>query len=116
MMKLTSRQALMVAAAVAVLPAPAFAKDNIADRADALAAQANRVQQQAGALANDAATASRDQTNAADRDATEHEDHHGFPWGLLGIVGLAGLLGLKRNDRDGRTGGTSWDGKDPPRT
>jgi hypothetical protein len=108
------RLGLSLAAALAILPAPALAKeDNLAKRAQDIAEQANDVQAQAGALANDAANAdaARDaDTTAARRDGDpdgnaandRDDDHDGFPWGLLGLLGLAGLLGLKRNDRDPR--------------
>lgn len=109
------RLGLTLAAALALLPAPALAKDNLADRAKEIAEQANDVQAQAGALANDAANAdaARDADAVAargDGDADGNgvkddrdDDHHGFPWGLLGLLGLAGLAGLKRNDRDDTT-------------
>ena len=29
---------------------------------------------------------------------THDNDHHDFPWGLLGLLGLAGLLGRKHKD------------------
>jgi MYXO-CTERM domain-containing protein len=108
-----ARLGLALAAALVVLPAPALAKkDNLAERAKDIAEQANDVQAQAGALANDAANAdaARDADASArsgDRDsdgnaATDDGDgHDGFPWGLLGLLGLAGLAGLRRNDRDG---------------
>ena len=106
---------LAAAAALATLSAPALAKDNLADRAKEIAEQANDVQAQAGALANDAANADaardadaraargdRDDVNDADGNGARKDrdgDHDGgFPWGLLGLLGLAGLAGLKRND------------------
>jgi hypothetical protein len=59
-----------------------------------------------GAFAQSAtAPASSDATMAATPDAATAapapvvapvEEHHDFPWGLLGLLGLAGLLGLRR--------------------
>ena len=123
------RLGLAVAAVLALLPAPALAKeDNLAKRAQDIAEQANDVQAQAGALANDAANADaardadaaaargdRDDDGNAARDDRD-DDHHGFPWGLLGLLGLAGLAGLKRNDRDTtRRGDVYTTGGDTPR-
>jgi hypothetical protein len=113
MKPISTKGGLMIAAAIALLPAPALAKDNLAERAQDLAAQANDVQEQAGALANEAANADATREGSADAadlgdgnanrgtNASARDDGDGFPWGLLGLLGLAGLLGLKRNDRDG---------------
>jgi MYXO-CTERM domain-containing protein len=101
-------RAVVAAAALALLPAPALAKDNLADRAKAVAEQANEVQERAGALANEVANAdaARDaRDDRADRDdrngnrsADDDDDGDGGNWGLLGLLGLAGLLGLRRRD------------------
>jgi MYXO-CTERM domain-containing protein len=99
-------QALAAAAIFAFAPA-AYAKDDVKERAAELAEQANDVQQQAGALANEVANAEdadadadADAANAADNvRAADDGDGDGFDWGLLGLLGLAGLLGLKRDDR-----------------
>jgi MYXO-CTERM domain-containing protein len=100
------RPALIAAATLALLPAPAMAKDDLADRANQLAEQANEVQAKAGELANDAVTADAardgDRAQAGDREgataasAREEDDGDGGNWGLLGLLGLAGLLGLRR--------------------
>jgi|GEM_PF-2897047 len=103
-------RAVVAAVALALLPAPALAKDDLADRAKAVAEQANEVQERAGALANEAANADaardarddrgdRDDRNgnrSADDDGDDDGD--GGNWGLLGLLGLAGLLGLRRRD------------------
>jgi MYXO-CTERM domain-containing protein len=103
MIKVPPGRVLFAVAALAILPAPALAKDDLADRANALAEQANDVQARAGALANEArdAQAERDGT-VRDDDAvagTRDRDDHDFPWGILGLLGLAGLFGLQRPGR-----------------
>lgn len=114
MSKLSFRGALASAALIA-LAAPAWAQDDLADKANELAEQANDVQAQAGALANEAlsAEAARDADRERDRDGRDgvdgavansvdgddDGDDDSGKWGLLGLLGLAGLLGLrKKND------------------
>lgn len=110
MRKLSFRGALASAALVA-LAAPAWAQDDLADKANELAEQANDVQARAGALANEAldAEAARDSDRDRDRDGVDGAvansvddddgDDDSGKWGLLGLLGLAGLLGLrKKND------------------
>jgi len=104
-------RAVMAAVALALLPAPALAKDDLADRAKAVAEQANEVQERAGALANEAANADAardardDDADRSDRNGNrttdgddDDDDGDGGNWGLLGLLGLAGLLGLRRRD------------------
>lgn len=112
MRRLPLRGALASAALLA-LAAPALAQDDLADKANALAEQANDVQERAGALANEAleADAAREgdrrdgvdgaAANAAD--AVDDGDDDGGDsgrWGLLGLLGLAGLLGLRKKADD----------------
>jgi hypothetical protein len=104
MIRVKTGRVLFAFAALATLSAPAIAKDDLADRANKLAEQANDVQAQAGALANEAIEAKADRD--ADRDGTvvtrdgtvvdRDRDDNDFPWGILGLLGLAGLLGLRR--------------------
>lgn len=108
MRALSISTALAAAAALALSPVPAFAQEDVADRAKELAEQANDVQEEARALANDAANAEAEDDLARNGDglnATDgvdgDRDDDGFPWGLLGLLGLAGLLGLKKPDRPG---------------
>ncbi|MGZ8997469.1 MAG: WGxxGxxG family protein [Allosphingosinicella sp.] len=97
--------ALLGAAALALAPAPAFAQEDLSERANELAEQANDVQAQAGALANEAAAAEGREADRADVARNDYEansgrdDDDGFPWGILGLLGLAGLLGLRKADR-----------------
>lgn len=90
--------ALLAAAALAALPAPAFAQtEEVAEQANAVAAQAQELQDEANALTETINETDDDTTAAGDRELGDDEDD-GFPWGLLGLLGLAGLLGLKRKD------------------
>jgi MYXO-CTERM domain-containing protein len=117
MRHLSLRGALASAALLAVA-APALAQDDLAEKAKEVAEQANDVQAQAGALANEAlnAEAARDSERNGDRDRRDgvdgaaanaaddagdgDDDGDSGKWGLLGLLGLAGLLGLrKRNDQ-----------------
>jgi hypothetical protein len=98
--------ALATAAFVNLAPTAALAQEDVKERAAEIAEQANDVQQQAGALANDVANAQDlgEGSNDAPDDgrvttADGDGDDDGFDWGLLGLLGLAGLLGLKKNDR-----------------
>jgi MYXO-CTERM domain-containing protein len=102
----------LASAALLALAGPAFAKGDLADKANELAEQANDVQAQAGALANEALNAEAARDADRDRDgrdgvdgavANSVDDDDGDDdsgkWGLLGLLGLAGLLGLrKKND------------------
>lgn len=106
-----SLKAALLGAAFALSAAPALAQEDVKERAEELAQQANDVQAQAGALANEVANAENETAaRAADgedgargeageaRAATDDGEDDGFDWGLLGLLGLAGLLGLKRRD------------------
>jgi MYXO-CTERM domain-containing protein len=98
---------LAAAAAFAAAPVAAFAQEDVKERAAEIAEQANDVQQQAGALANDIAetetAATGDGADRADGEGNTVDDRDGDDgdsgnWGLLGLLGLAGLLGLRRRD------------------
>lgn len=100
---------LIGAALIALPAAPALAQEDVKERAAEIAEQANDVQAQAGALANEVANSenelrARDEDDRGEGDRNEAAasardgDDDGFDWGLLGLLGLAGLLGLKRND------------------
>jgi opacity protein-like surface antigen len=106
-----ARNALAATALLALSPSAAFAQEDVKERVQDLAEQANEVQQSAGELANEVANAQDTRDGEAARagdtdadgnraEAREGRDHDGdgFDWGLLGLLGLAGLLGLKRRD------------------
>ncbi|HEX9955364.1 MAG TPA: hypothetical protein VGB48_09155 [Allosphingosinicella sp.] len=104
------KQALLAAAAFALLPTAASAQSDVKERAEELSDQANEMQQEAQELANDATATrapreeDRDGVTAIDgnrADAGERDgDDDSGKWGLLGLLGLAGLLGLKRRDNN----------------
>ena len=103
-MRHSSLRTALASAAILALAAPAWAQDDLADKANELAEQANDVQARAGALANEATArdaeregAAADAANAAGiADGDDDDDGDGGRWGLLGLLGLAGLLGLRK--------------------
>jgi len=85
----TGKKWIVMAAAVASLPAVAWAQNDLAEKADQVTQEAQEVQQQADDLANSQGT-----------QYAAREEDDGFDWGLLGLLGLAGLLGLRKKDDD----------------
>ena len=96
-----SRHALIAGALLAMPVAATAQTEEVADQANAVAEQAQELQQEANRLTNVTADENqRADEGTADADArADHDDgDDDFDWGLLGLLGLAGLLGLKRRD------------------
>lgn len=94
--------ALMLAAAVAVSPVPAFAQDNNAADAANTAAPAPADDNMAAADANMVVPDLAPPTDTAiANDAAAMPaptpPSRPFPWGVIGLVGLIGLLGRRRS-------------------
>ena len=76
--------AALVAAALTLSPAAAFAQD------------ANNTATDTTELNTTDPALTTDNTYAGE----QREEDNDFPWGLLGLLGLAGLAGLRRRDND----------------
>ena len=91
-------RALILAALVAVSPAPSLAQATNGNADNSVIRNTDSVT----TVGNGSATTSDTVTNETVVPVAtqpEREDHD-FPWGLLGLLGLAGLLGRKRRDDD----------------
>ncbi|HEX8302062.1 WGxxGxxG family protein [Sphingomonas sp.] len=101
---------LLAGAAITLIPAVS-AQEDVKERAEKLAEQAQDVQREAGALANEVSEEREEaRVDAADRTganvnkaADRDDDGDEGKWGLLGLLGLAGLLGLRRREPDQKT-------------
>ncbi len=93
--------ALLIAAPVAAQNAPAA--DNTAAAANAAAPMDANATDNAAAMpaptvepGTAPVTVNTDETTVDTTTGNGDNDHHGFPWGVVGLIGLVGLIGRLR--------------------